>query len=146
MAALKAENAALRARLAAVMEAALPEELLAEALKGGLDLGTGGPGVSGSRSGDDEAPRAEGGDEAGAASSSGRQEQATSGRLVGVVVPGKQGPKGSGGPGGNSTTDRIDRAYFESYSYFDIHREMLGDKVRSRGDWFSEPRCAPDVS
>ena len=24
---------------------------------------------------------------------------------------------------------RVDQLYFESYSYFDIHREMLGDKV-----------------
>jgi hypothetical protein len=25
----------------------------------------------------------------------------------------------------------VDKAYFDSYSYFDIHREMLEDKVRT---------------
>jgi hypothetical protein len=30
----------------------------------------------------------------------------------------------------------VDQLYFESYSYFDIHREMLGDKVRwLKGGW-----------
>jgi protein arginine N-methyltransferase 3 len=28
---------------------------------------------------------------------------------------------------------RVDQLYFESYSYFDIHREMLGDKVGTQG-------------
>lgn len=26
---------------------------------------------------------------------------------------------------------RVDDTYFDSYSYFDIHREMLGDKARA---------------
>lgn len=30
--------------------------------------------------------------------------------------------------------ERVDRSYFESYSFFDIHREMLGDKVRWEGE------------
>lgn len=32
-----------------------------------------------------------------------------------------------------SETDRIDQSYFESYSFFDIHQEMLKDRVRSTG-------------
>lgn len=28
-----------------------------------------------------------------------------------------------------STAVQIDETYFDSYSYFDIHRDMLGDKV-----------------
>ena len=35
------------------------------------------------------------------------------------------------GPGAEAreAKERIDKSYFESYSFFDIHREMLGDKV-----------------
>ena len=29
-----------------------------------------------------------------------------------------------------SEAQRVDESYFDSYSYFDIHREMLGDKAR----------------
>ncbi len=29
--------------------------------------------------------------------------------------------------------EKADEAYFDSYGYFDIHRTMLGDKVRSSG-------------
>jgi hypothetical protein len=122
VAALRAENAALRTRLAAVMAAALPDELLGGAAAGGLDLGgpaaargAGGSSSSGSDSG------SESGDEGVAAGG-----KARGGR--GVVVPaGRKGAKVA------STAARIDAAYFESYSYFDIHREMLGDKVRRRG-------------
>lgn len=31
----------------------------------------------------------------------------------------------------SSEAKRVDESYFDSYSYFDIHREMLGDKVLS---------------
>lgn len=37
--------------------------------------------------------------------------------------------KGKAAGEGLSEADRIDASYFESYSFFDIHREMLGDKV-----------------
>ena len=30
----------------------------------------------------------------------------------------------------SSEKQRVDESYFDSYSYFDIHREMLADKVR----------------
>ena len=29
----------------------------------------------------------------------------------------------------NTERQRVDDSYFDSYSYFDIHREMLADKV-----------------
>ena len=31
----------------------------------------------------------------------------------------------------DSKKEAVDDAYFDSYSYFDIHREMLADKVRT---------------
>jgi len=33
----------------------------------------------------------------------------------------------------NTERQRVDDSYFDSYSYFDIHREMLADKVRYSG-------------
>ena len=33
----------------------------------------------------------------------------------------------------NTERQRVDDSYFDSYSYFDIHREMLADKVRCGG-------------
>ncbi|KAK9823570.1 hypothetical protein WJX72_003898 [[Myrmecia] bisecta] len=45
-----------------------------------------------------------------------------------LVVPGK----GKAKLGSRSAeAERVDRSYFDSYSYFDIHREMLSDKVRT---------------
>jgi TolA-binding protein len=45
--------------------------------------------------------------------------------------PGRKG--GSAGAAvALAARSRVDQLYFESYSYFDIHREMLGDKV---GPW-----------
>jgi hypothetical protein len=39
---------------------------------------------------------------------------------------------------GNATAENVDEAYFDSYSYMDIHRQMLEDKERT-GTY----RCAP---
>jgi hypothetical protein len=36
----------------------------------------------------------------------------------------------------------VDDAYFDSYSYFDIHREMLVDKVRTEAYRYLRPHCA----
>lgn len=42
-----------------------------------------------------------------------------------------------------SEAQRVDESYFDSYSYFDIHREMLGDKVHHP----SIPgKCNPDAT
>lgn len=44
------------------------------------------------------------------------------------------GLKGVFGGAGSSLARRVDAAYFDSYSYFDIHHEMLSDKVRLRNE------------
>lgn len=36
---------------------------------------------------------------------------------------------GAAAAGSGSAGCRVDAAYFDSYSYFDIHQEMLSDKV-----------------
>lgn len=40
-----------------------------------------------------------------------------------------KGGAAAAGSGGGSAGCRVDAAYFDSYSYFDIHQEMLSDKV-----------------
>lgn len=94
---LAAENAALRTRLQALVEATLPEELRDEcALVGG----SGGSGSGGA---------------AGPSSST----------AATTTNP-------STNPQTTSTAALIDAAYFDSYSHFDIHREMLSDAPRTQ--------------
>lgn len=50
--------------------------------------------------------------------------EAASGPVFKGVVKGGAAAAGSGSAG-----CRVDAAYFDSYSYFDIHQEMLSDKV-----------------
>jgi hypothetical protein len=58
-----------------------------------------------------------------------------------LMLPVCAGPAAAAGPGpsgvqgvavsgpGHHLARRVDAAYFDSYSYFDIHHEMLSDKV-----------------
>jgi protein arginine N-methyltransferase 3 len=88
---LAAENAALRARLQALVEATLPDELRDEcSLVGG---------------------------KAAAAGASGSSSKPAAAAAT-LTTP-------------NTTTAIIDAAYFDSYSHFDIHREMLSDAPRT---------------
>jgi len=123
LAVLRAENVALRTRLAAVMAAAVPDELLGAALSDGLRL-------AGDGDSDGDSSSSSGGD---------AKDEGAEGALKdgpsGVVMAGKR----TKGAAPASAAARIDAAYYESYSYFDIHREMLGDKVRMQlglvGTW-----------
>lgn len=124
LAALQAENAALRSRVAALMEAAIPKELLEQAL--GAETGSDQPAHidQGSVSGSEDSNVSDQG--AGGAAGAGDAGG------IRVVMAGKHGAhiaRASGHSGPHAA--RIDQAYFESYSYFDIHREMLGDKART---------------
>jgi hypothetical protein len=54
--------------------------------------------------------------------------------VAAAAGPGAAGMKGVAGGPGHHLAQRVDAAYFDSYSYFDIHHEMLSDKV-SKGFW-----------
>lgn len=114
--ALRAENAALRMRLAALAEATLPAELL-----GGDDADAGAAATLADTCADDPPSGSSSDSDSGTGTGSGERGGAR-GAARGVVVGGKQRRGG---------VARVDAAYFESYSYFDIHREMLGDAVRT---------------
>jgi protein arginine N-methyltransferase 3 len=88
---LAAENAALRTRLQALVEATLPEELRAEStlLQGG----------AAAKEQEEDAPK--------------------------PATPANPKPT-------SSAAALIDAAYFDSYSHFDIHREMLSDVPRTQ--------------
>ena len=155
LAALRAENAALRARLDAVAAAALPAELAGADLErlalggddgddrssdGGGASGSGGAGASGSGGAGGSGA---GGGDAASAPAGGRGIDVAKGRrsehALGI-------PSGSGGAASASASAgagdaasaaaaaaaaAVDAAYFGSYAFFDIHREMLGDAART---------------
>jgi protein arginine N-methyltransferase 3 len=120
LAASKAENKELLLRIAALMEVALPAEVQLELR---------------------EAAAADRGDAAAvaamtAASSSGAGSSSSSSRVgfgfdPAAAAAAAAGPavRGVVGGSGSSLAKRVDAAYFDSYSYFDIHHEMLSDKV-----------------
>ncbi|GAB4820494.1 hypothetical protein N2152v2_007540 [Parachlorella kessleri] len=58
-----------------------------------------------------------------------QQQQAKGGQLHGGDIA--PVPLSKPGIAGSEQAQRIDKSYFESYSFFDIHREMLADKVRT---------------
>ena len=120
LARLRAENEALRVALEAMRHEFLPDELKEEgegaagssavaaaAAAAGADAG--GP------SGSSGAAAAAGGEAAGEAAAAADPEAAAAAAAAAAAV---------------AKAKRVDAAYFDSYSYFDIHREMLGDKVR----------------
>ena len=116
LALVRAENAALRARLDALVEATLPAELHGD----------------GNRQAEQQDILHA--DSSGSNADADGNQNAVKPAASGVVVAGKpQTGRASGGGSGSGMAPGsagVDAAYFESYSYFDIHREMLGDKVR----------------
>ncbi|GBF96074.1 arginine N-methyltransferase-like [Raphidocelis subcapitata] len=144
VAALAAENAALRARLAALAEAALPPELLEDALAGAAAAPGEGPGArcgaGSSSSGSGSTSSSSGSSSDGGSDGGGAPPPRDPSGSGGLVLParrrgrdiGRRRRRREGGDGKPaSASARIDAAYFESYSTFDIHREMLGDKPRT---------------
>ncbi|KAG2501748.1 hypothetical protein HYH03_000248 [Edaphochlamys debaryana] len=109
LAALRSENEALRAALEAMRNEFLPEELR----EGGE-----GPSTS-AAAGDAGGASTSGGAAAeAAAAAAGLDPEAAEAAAVAAAAAADKAKK-------------VDQAYFESYSYFDIHREMLGDKPRT---------------
>lgn len=103
---LRRENEALRSALEAMQAVLLQDEGagLAELLAHQQQLGEGGAGDAGPSTSAAAAPPA----------------------------PGPAAAAGAAAAAAGSAKERIDQSYFESYSFFDIHREMLGDKVLRR--------------
>ncbi|PNH04501.1 putative protein arginine N-methyltransferase 3, partial [Tetrabaena socialis] len=115
---LRAENEALRVALEAMRSAFLPEEL---------------------QEGDAEGPSTSTGAAASAPDQSGAS---TSGPASASDAPASDAAASPADPEAAAAASasaaaaavsrrKVDAAYFESYSYFDIHREMLGDKPRT---------------
>ncbi|GLC40712.1 hypothetical protein PLESTB_000030300 [Pleodorina starrii] len=112
LARLREENEALRTALAAMRQAFLPEELRED---------SGGEGPSTSAAAAAPAPAA-----------------ADAGAGASTSVPAAGSPGQAADPEAAAAAAvaaaaarKVDAAYFDSYSYFDIHREMLGDKPRT---------------
>ncbi|KXZ55523.1 hypothetical protein GPECTOR_2g1072 [Gonium pectorale] len=127
---LREENAALRAALEAMRQAFLPEELR----EADTDASTSAAAVTaaaaapGADWGAASAIRAAEPTSSAAAAPEGQPEAAAS---AAAADPEAAAVVAAASAAAAETARRVDAAYFDSYSYFDIHREMLGDKPRT---------------